>query len=143
MPWDIQPPLQICEDKQSICAGIQMFCHGENVDWMNKNCQKTCKKCPSGKTKLDIVESYTVCLNLSFSIFELARDHFTVNIFGSKSGHFSNSNDKKILLHFLKKILQYLMIEVKSAKCVATRKIHHIWKKFKGNEEITAIFTII
>ena len=53
MPWDIQPPLQICEDKQSICAGIQMFCHGENVDWMNKNCQKTCKKCPSGKTQLD------------------------------------------------------------------------------------------
>ena len=49
-----KPPMQICEDKQTVCAGIQMICHGENADWMNKNCQKTCKKCPSGKTKLDI-----------------------------------------------------------------------------------------
>ena len=42
------PPLQICEDKRSDCAGKEMYCHGGNADWMNKNCPKTCGKCLSG-----------------------------------------------------------------------------------------------
>ena len=46
----LQHLLHICEDKHIFCAGIEMYCHEENVDWMNKNCQKTCGKCLSGKT---------------------------------------------------------------------------------------------
>ena len=55
-PWlrnRSQPPLQICEDKRSDCAGKEMYCHGGNEDWMNKNCPKTCGKCLTGKTQLD------------------------------------------------------------------------------------------
>ena len=43
---DYQSPQHICEDKHSDCAGKEMYCNGNGADWMNKNCQKTCKKCP-------------------------------------------------------------------------------------------------
>ena len=48
-PWNSQPPLQICKDIRSDCAGKEMYCHGGSADWMNKNCKKTCGKCLSGK----------------------------------------------------------------------------------------------
>ena len=53
-PWLLHgsqpPPLQICEDKRNDCGGKEMYCHGGNEDWMNKNCPKTCGKCLTGKT---------------------------------------------------------------------------------------------
>ena len=36
---------QFCEDKRSDCAENKMYCHGKNSEWMNINCQRTCRKC--------------------------------------------------------------------------------------------------
>ena len=36
---------QFCEDKRNDCAGLEMYCHGKNSEWMYKNCQRTCGKC--------------------------------------------------------------------------------------------------
>ena len=53
-------------------------------------------------------ESVRFCVQYSTDNFLLSP--CTMNIFGSKSGHLSKSNNWKIFLHFLKKLFQYLSI---------------------------------
>ena len=70
-PWNSQPPLQICKDIRSDCAGKEMYCHGGSADWMNKNCKKTCGKCLSGK-------QYVFCHSQFSSVIQNIKNHCAI-----------------------------------------------------------------
>ena len=65
--------------------------------------------------------------------------HCTVNIFVSKSGHLSNSNNCKIFLHFLQKFCSIWWF----FKVENSQNIIKYSKNLHKNEENLTIFTII